>query len=156
MLVAKYPIVEERIPELNRLSLVSAVRCFWLQNRQHLNILWMLIDSNCVLLSQGAGVDDGGTDGRLETLWCTICRVHIDRVSTELLWSVLSLCSVVGSSVADGGRGLSYATIGREGSVEIDSSSDGMTCDKGWISVGVIIKGRPEGVVIGVDLLDLN
>ena len=44
-------------------------------------------------------------DERLETLWCNICRVHVDRVSVEFFWSVSSICSVVGYYDGDGGRG---------------------------------------------------
>ena len=58
---------------------------------------------------------------------------------------------MVGSSFRDIGRGLTYATIGREGPYEIDSSSYGITCGEGWFSVVVTIDGRPEGVLVGVD-----
>ena len=90
---------------MTRLELVSAVRCFWLWRRQHSNILWRLSDSNCVIFSYGGGVDDGGTDGILETLWYTRCRVHVDRGSEEFFCSVSSLFSVVGSYVVDQGIG---------------------------------------------------
>ena len=46
--------------------------------------------------------------------------------------------------------------MGREVSEEIYSSSDGMACGGGWFSGGVIIDGRPEVVVVGVDSLYLG
>ena len=48
------------------------------------------------MFSQGYGVDDGGMDGRLDTSWCTTCRVHVDRGSADFFWGVSSLRSVVG------------------------------------------------------------
>ena len=50
-------------------------------------------------------MDNVGTNGRLETLWCTICRVRLYRRSVELFSSVSSIRSVVSSYVGDGGRG---------------------------------------------------
>ena len=38
----------------------------------------------------------------------------------------------------------------------MDSSSYGMKCGEGWFSGGVIIKGRPEGLVVGVYSLGLG
>ena len=81
------------------------MRCFWLHNTLHLKILWRLINSNCVLFSQGYGVDDGGMDGRLDTPWCTRCRVRVDRGSAEFFSSVSSLDYLVGSYVGDRGTG---------------------------------------------------
>ena len=81
---------------MNTIKLISAARFHWLRNTLHLKILWRLMSSNCVLFSQGYGVDDGGMVGRLDTPWCTRCRVRVDRGSEEFFWSISSLGSVVG------------------------------------------------------------
>ena len=74
--------------ELTRLALVAAVRCFWLQKRLQPNTLWRLSNSNGVLFLQWAGVEYRGTNGRLETSWCTICRLRVYRGYSEFFWSV--------------------------------------------------------------------
>ena len=66
-MVANEPMVDGIRPEFTRLAFVASVRCFWFLNCLHLNILWRLNDSNWVLFSHGAGVDDGGIGGRLES-----------------------------------------------------------------------------------------
>ena len=53
-------------PEFTKLAFVAAVRCFWFLNCLHPNMRWRFKDSNWVLFSHGAGVDDGGIGGRLE------------------------------------------------------------------------------------------
>ena len=63
------------------------------------------MSSNCGLFSQWFVVDDGGMDGRLDTSWCTSCRVHVDRGSAEFFSSVSSLGYLVGSNVGDRGTG---------------------------------------------------
>ena len=98
-MVAEYPIVEGRISELTILTLVAVVRFFWLRNNLHTKILWGLSDSNYVLFLHGDGVDDGVTDGILETAWCNRCRVRVNRGSSEFFWSVSSLVCVSGSSI---------------------------------------------------------
>ena len=55
-------------PEFTKLAFVAAVRCFWFLNCLYPNILWRLNDSKWVLLSYGAGVDDGVIGGMLEAL----------------------------------------------------------------------------------------
>ena len=65
-IVSKEPMVDGSRPEVTKLAFIVAVRCFWLINGLHPNIMWRLNDSNWVLFSHGAGVDDGGIGGRLE------------------------------------------------------------------------------------------
>ena len=64
-IIAKYPMVNRRIPELTRLELVALVRCFLLRNWLHPKILFIFSDSNGVLFLHGYGVDEGGTGGIL-------------------------------------------------------------------------------------------
>ena len=63
---AKEPMVYGIRPEFTKLAFVAAVRCFWFLNCLHPNILWRFNDSDWVILSHGAGVDDGGIGSRLE------------------------------------------------------------------------------------------
>ena len=65
-IVAKETMVDGSRPEFTKLAFVAAVRCFWFLNCIHPNILWIFSDSNWILFSHGAGVDDGGIGGRLE------------------------------------------------------------------------------------------
>ena len=65
-IVAKEPMVDGSMPEFSKLAFVTAVRCFWFLNFLHLNIRWVFKESNLVLFSHGAGVDNGGIGGRLE------------------------------------------------------------------------------------------
>ena len=66
VIVSKEPMVDGSRPEFTKFAFVAAVRCFWFLNSLHPNILWRFNDSNWVLLSHGAGVDNGGIGGRLE------------------------------------------------------------------------------------------
>ena len=52
-------------PEFTKLALVAAVRCFWFLNCLQPNMQCRFKDSNWVLFSHGAGVEDGGIGGRL-------------------------------------------------------------------------------------------
>ena len=65
-IVAKERISDGSRPEFTKLAFVASVRCFWFLNCLHPNILWRFNDSNWVLFSHGAGVDNGGIGGRLE------------------------------------------------------------------------------------------
>ena len=65
-ILAKEPMLDGSRPELTKLAFVAAVRCFWFLNCLHPNMRWIFKDSNWVILSHGAGVDDGGIGGRLE------------------------------------------------------------------------------------------
>ena len=84
-IVEKDLIMEGRNPELKRLSFVAEVRWVWLQKRLQPNILWRLRDSNCIIFSQRACVEDGGTDGSLEMSLCTRWGVHVVKVRVEFL-----------------------------------------------------------------------
>ena len=59
--------IDVSIPEFTRLALVAAVRCFLFLNFLQPKMRWIFKDSNWVLFSHGAGVDDGGIGGRLLT-----------------------------------------------------------------------------------------
>ena len=73
----------KRIPELTIFTFVAVAILFFLRKPLHPKILWRLIDSKFALFSQWYGVDDGGMDGKLDTSWCTRCRVLVDRGSSE-------------------------------------------------------------------------
>ena len=60
-IVAKYPMVKGRKPELTRLALVAVVILFLLQNWRHPKILCKFSDSNYVILMHGSDVNDGDT-----------------------------------------------------------------------------------------------
>ena len=64
-MAANEPIVDGIRPEFTRLELVSTVRCFLLRNYLQPKMRWRFRYSNCVRLSHGASVDDGGIGGRL-------------------------------------------------------------------------------------------
>ena len=97
-IVAKYPMVKGRKPELTRLALVAVVRWFLLQNRRHPNILCKFSDYNYVILMHGSDVNDVDTGKILVASLWTRWRVSIESGSTEFLCRVSSLGSVIGSS----------------------------------------------------------
>ena len=65
LIVTKEPMVDVSRPEFTKLALVAAVRCFWFLNFLQPKIRCRFKESNWVLFSHGAGVDDGGLGGRL-------------------------------------------------------------------------------------------
>ena len=127
-IVAKEPIFDGRRPELTRLALVAAVRCLWLRNYLQPNMRWRLRDSNCVLFSHGAGVNEGWIGGRLVASLWTILRVWMGSGSKEFLWRVASLGSLGGTLV--GCWGIRLMQIERRiwGLEDRDFSSDVMMC----------------------------
>ena len=52
-------------PEFTKLAFVAAVRYFWFMNVLHLKMRCRFNDSNWVIFSHGAGVDNGMIGGRL-------------------------------------------------------------------------------------------
>ena len=64
-IVAKEPMVDGSRPEFTKLAFVAVVRCFWFLNCIHLKMLCIFKESNWVIFSHGAGVDDGEIGGRL-------------------------------------------------------------------------------------------
>ena len=73
-IVAKYPIVEGIIKGFTRLSLVAVVRLFYLRKRLQPKILWRFSDSNFIVFLQGAGFDDGVTDGILYCVYTGVLQ----------------------------------------------------------------------------------
>ena len=63
-IVEKEPMVDVSRPDFSRLALVAAVGCFYFLDCLQSNIRWRFKDSDWVLFSHGAGVDDGGIRGR--------------------------------------------------------------------------------------------
>ena len=66
-IVAKETMVDGSRLEFTKLAFVAAVRCFWFLNCLHPNVQWIFKDLHWVLFLHGAGVDDGGIRGRLES-----------------------------------------------------------------------------------------
>ena len=62
-IVAKEPMLDGSRPEFTKLAFVAAVRCFWFLNFLHPNMHWRFKDSNWVIFSHGAGVDDAVIGG---------------------------------------------------------------------------------------------
>ena len=145
-----------RRPELTRLALVAAVRLFWLRNFLQPKMQCRFRDLKCVQFLHGAGVDDEGIGCRfLSSIWTRV-RVRMESGLMELFWSVASLISLDVIVVEDWGR-LSISREGvREAWEEMESSSYGMMWGYWGVGSGVIVNGRPEGVAIAVELLDLG
>ena len=64
-IVAKEPMLDESRPEFTKLALVDVVRCFWFLNCLQPKMRCRFNDSNWVLFSHGAGVNDCGIGGNL-------------------------------------------------------------------------------------------
>ena len=75
---------------------------------------------------------------------------------TDFLWSVASLGSVGVILVKELGRQSMYIEWGREAWYDMESSSDGMMWGDWGVGSEVIVDGRPEGMDIAVELLDLG
>ena len=154
--VAKEPMVDGSRLDFTKLEFVAAVRCFWLLNILHPNMRWISKDSNWVLFSHGAGVDNGGIGGRLEkSLWMRL-RVRREIGSTEFLWSSVSLGSLDSIFIKGWGWLLLCKDESREVWDVMDSSSDGMMWGDWCVGSGVIVDGTPEGVAIALELGDLG
>ena len=63
--MAKKPMVDGSKTELTKMAFVAAVRCFWFLNFLHPKMRCRFNDSNWVIFSHGAGVDNGMIGGRL-------------------------------------------------------------------------------------------
>ena len=63
--MAKEPMVDGSRPEFTKLTFVAAVRCFWFLNFLQPKMRCRFKDSNWVIFSHGAGVEDDGIGGRL-------------------------------------------------------------------------------------------
>ena len=111
---------------------------------------WRFKDSDWVLFSHGADVDDGGIGGRLLAPIWTILRVRMESGSAEFLWSVASLGSVGLIFVEGKGRQSMFKEGGREFWDDMDSSSDVMIWGDWGVGSGVIVDGRPEGVSLAL------
>ena len=57
--------VDGSIPEFTNLAFFAVVRCFWFLDCLHPNMRRRFKELEWVLLSHGAGVDDGDIGGRL-------------------------------------------------------------------------------------------
>ena len=155
-IVSKEPMVDGSRPEFTKLAFVAAVRYFWFLNCLHPNILWRCNDSNWVLFSHVAGVDDGGIGDRLEAyLWMRL-RVRRESGSTEFLWSSASFGSLdlifnkdwcLLSPCKD--VYWVWLSICKDAGMEVwdvmDSSSDGMMCGDWCVRSGVIVDGHSLG-----------
>ena len=64
-IVAKEPMLDGSIPELTRLEFFDAARFFLFLNLLQPKMRWRFKDSDWVLFSHGAGINDGGIGGRL-------------------------------------------------------------------------------------------
>ena len=83
-------------------------------------------------------------------------RVRLESGSTEFLWNIVSLGSMVLISIGI----WIWLSLFKDGSREvwddIDSSSDGMMWGDWGFGSGVIVDGRPEDFAIVLELVALG
>ena len=74
--VAKEPMVDGSRPEFIKPAYLVEIRCFWFLNCLHPNMRWRFKESNWVLFSHGAGVDNEGIGAEYCMARSTVFNVY--------------------------------------------------------------------------------